>query len=79
MGNFMGLVYMLAFQCLAAEVPGITGPDKRTAVLAKVKALLMQAEGPTWPPILSKLQDYLLGMAVDAVVSYLNAHGFFAK
>lgn len=58
------------------ESEGLPGPEKRAAVLAKLKKQLddLNLKFPKWA---ESFIDPILGLLIDAVVAYLNKTGFF--
>ena len=59
------------------ESEGLPGPEKRAAVLAKLKKQLDDA-GLSFPKWVQGFIDPILGLLIDAVVAYLNRTGFFS-
>ena len=59
------------------ESEGLPGPEKRAAVLAKLKKQLDEV-GLHFPHWAERFIDPILGLLIDAVVAYLNRTGFFS-
>ena len=59
------------------ECEGLPGPEKRAAVLAKLKKQLDEA-GLQLPRWAQGFIDPIFGLLIDAVVAYLNKTGFFS-
>ena len=68
-----GFIVPLAMLLESEDLPG---PEKRAAVLEKLKKQLagQQLQFPQW---LSRFIDPILGLLIDAVVAMLNSTGFF--
>lgn len=65
---------------IEAEITGAAGPEKKSAVVASINAVIDEPGGvdlPSW--IAGDFRNWLLSLLIDVLVRLLNRTGFFAK
>jgi len=72
MQNLIKLIYLLAICILGNEKPDVSGSEKKKAVIEQFKKVEIDAK-INLPAALVPLHDYVISLAIDMIVSYLNS------